>query len=108
MWGYAVHTSPYPNAYVDITKVADEKRALLALYPSQNEHCQRWDHLAMAASAWHARWLADAPVARFLEPFHTLPLDAFVETVERLYLRDLERTYHGHGPVLAAMRGLLA
>ncbi len=102
VWGYQVHNALYPNSFVDITAVADAKRQLLACYPSQNEHTQRYDHLAMAMSAWNSRLLADAPVARFVETFHTQPSDAFFAQLETLYFRDLKRTYRAHGPVLAA------
>ncbi len=107
IWGYQVHNALFANSFVDITSAADDKRALLALYRSQNEHCQRWDHLGMASSAWASRLLADAPTARYVEPFFTLPRDTYTELVLDLYSRDLERTYHGHVPVLEAIRRLI-
>lgn len=106
VWGYQVHNSLLPNGLVDITAVAEEKRALLTCYRSQNEHCQRYDHLGMALSAWSSRFLPHAPEARYAELFFTLPVRAFLAQVERLYLPDLATTYRQHGPVLAGARAL--
>ena len=47
VWGYQVHNAIYPNGYVDITDVVDEKRKLLAVFESQNYHMRRYDHFTM-------------------------------------------------------------
>jgi len=109
VWGYQVHNSLIPNGLVDITAVADEKRALIERYRSQIEHVRRYDHIAMGMSAANARFLPDYkadPVARYVEAFFTLPLHEHLKLVESFYFRDWNQTYRGVRDVIDGMRTL--
>ncbi len=107
VWCYQVHNTLFPNGFVDITAVADEKRALLGCYRSQNRHCHRYDHLAMGLSAWNSRWLPETYrdfSEQYVELFATTSREAHLHLVERFYLPDLEATYEGHPAVVRAAR----
>jgi len=106
VWGDQVQNTLIPNGFVEITSVAEEKRALLRLYRSQLEHNQRYDHLAMALSAWNSHFLPQAPLARFAEVFSTLPLEEHLRLVERFYFRDFHQTYRGNQSVIPGMTAL--
>lgn len=106
-WGYATHNTLYPNGYVDITEVADKKLELLQCFRSQQEHYQRYDHLAMGMAAWNSRFLPlKEPVARYVEVFFALPQRELLRLVERFYFRDLAATYQGNEVVLPGMAAL--
>jgi hypothetical protein len=93
-----VHNTLFPNGYVDITDVSEQKRELLECFESQNNHHARYDHLAMGMAAWNARFIKTVE-ARYLELFFALPLAELLALVERFYLADLRATYRGHGAV---------
>lgn len=96
VWGYQVHNPLFPNGYVDITAVAEEKYDLLRLYQSQIKYLYRYDHMTMGMDAWNCRFLPSYkgdPIARYIEVFFTVPCGEFLELVERFYLRDLGKTY---------------
>lgn len=98
IWGYQVHNTPLPNGYVDITDVADKKRALIQRYDSQIKFVRRYDHMAMGMNAWNCRFLPNYKadqVERYVEIFCALPLLKHLELVESFYLPDLEATYRG-------------
>jgi len=106
-WGYVTHNTLYPNGYVDITEVASKKLELLQCFRSQQEHYQRYDHLAMGMAAWNSRFLpTKEPVARYVEVFFTLPLRELLRLVERFYFKDLTRTYQGSEVVLPGMTAI--
>jgi LmbE family N-acetylglucosaminyl deacetylase len=100
VWGYQVHNTLFPNGYVDITPVAEQKRELLKCYYSQNEFSKRYDHLAMGMSAWNSRFLKGAE-AKYIEVFFALPVNELLRLVEKFYFSDLAATYRGHSAVLA-------
>ena len=106
IWGYQVHNTLIPNGIVEITAVAEEKRALLQLYRSQLEHNQRYDHLAMALSAWNSHYLPHAPVPRYAEVFFTLPLAEHLRLVNRFYFTDFQQTYRGNQSVIPGMTAI--
>jgi LmbE family N-acetylglucosaminyl deacetylase len=109
VWGYQVHNGLLPNGFVDITAVADAKRALIERYRSQLEHVRRYDHIAMGMSASNARFLPDYkgdPVERYVEIFFTLPLHEHLKLVESFYFRDWSQTYRGVTDVIDGMRSL--
>jgi LmbE family N-acetylglucosaminyl deacetylase len=68
VWGYQVHNSLYPNGYVDITDVIEEKRKLLGLFRSQNLHMRRYDHFALGMGAWNSRYLPEDGGMEFALP----------------------------------------
>ena len=105
IWGYQVHNTLFPNGYIDITTVADEKRRLLECFKSQNLHTTRYDHLAMGMAAWNARIL-DSTEPRYLELFFALPLKELLRLVEQFYFTNLRATYRGHAAVLPGMTAL--
>lgn len=100
VWGFQVHNTLLPNGYVDITKVADEKRELLRSFYSQNEHSVPFDHLAMGMAAWNARFLKGNTERSFVEVFFALPLYEIFRLVEKFYFTDLQATYRGHSHVI--------
>lgn len=95
VWGYQVHNTLFPNGYIDITSVAEEKRKLLEFYSSQNEFSKRYDHLAMGMAAWNTRYF-NYTEPKYMELFFTLPLKEFLKLVENFYFTDLLETYRGH------------
>jgi LmbE family N-acetylglucosaminyl deacetylase len=111
VWGYQVHNAIFPNGYVDITDVADEKRRLLSEFASQNLHMRRYDHFAMGMGAWNSRYLPEEladGVARYAELFFTVPLREHLDLIASFYFRDLQTTYRGHKKVIAGISPLHA
>lgn len=102
VWGYQVHNSLYPNGYVDITPVLEEKRQLLDCFVSQNRFSAPYDHLSIAMAAWNSRILR-GPERRYLELFFAVPSGEFFRLVEQFYFKDLSTTYRGHTHVLPGM-----
>jgi len=103
VWSYQTHNTLYPNAYVDITSVAEEKRRILKCFRSQKEH----HHLALGMAAWNARHLPNTGGApSYAEVFFTLPLDEHLRLVEKFYFPDLDATYKGDRNVLDGARAV--
>ncbi|MFN0279982.1 MAG: PIG-L deacetylase family protein [Pyrinomonadaceae bacterium] len=100
VWGFQVHNTLFPNGYVDITSVADEKRELLEYFRSQNDHGVPFDHLAMGLAAWNSRFLDGSKERAYVEVFFALPLYELLRLVERFYFTDFVATYRGHSQVL--------
>jgi LmbE family N-acetylglucosaminyl deacetylase len=99
IWNYQVHNTIYPNAYVDITDVIEQKRSLIQCYKSQNDNFFRYDHLAVGLSAWNARLLPKSQVPigeRYVEVFFTLPPHEYFHLIETFYLTDLNSLYRGN------------
>jgi len=107
VWGYQVHNTLYPNGYIDITEVADEKREMLECYKSQNMFI-RYDHLAMGMSAWNLRFLPGSMQsdARYVEVFFALPVKEHLRLVESFYFKDLRAIYRDNSAVLSGMMAL--
>ena len=99
VWGYQVHNTLFPNAYVDITSVAEEKRGLLECYRSQNQLGKRFDHLAMGMGAWNSRYL-ESSEPKFVELFFSLPIGELLRMIEKYYFLDFPATYRGHKSVI--------
>ena len=106
IWGFQVHNTLIPNGIVDITPVAEEKRALLGCYRSQIEHNQSYDHLAMALSAWNSHLLPPAPTRRYAEAFCTLPHHEHLRLVDRFYFTNLQQTYRGNQSVIPGLSAI--
>jgi LmbE family N-acetylglucosaminyl deacetylase len=102
LWGYQVHNTLYPNGYVEITDVAEEKRQLIELYRSQLESDLCYDHVTLGVNAWNAKLLR-ATRRAYVELFFAVPLRENVALVERFYFRDLRATYRDHPEVLPGM-----
>ena len=105
IWGYQVQNTLLPNGFVDITAVADEKRALLQCFPSQNVN-RHYDHLAMGLAAWNSRLLSKSQKPAFVEIFFTLPAHEIMSLIERFYFEDLELTYSGEPTIAVNLREL--
>ena len=96
VWGYQVHGEVFANGFVDITAVAGAKRDLLESFASQNSRDVPYGHVAMGAAAWNARLVPNAGArggAPLFEVFNALPVSEFRESVDSLYLADLDRVY---------------
>lgn len=106
VWGYQVHNGLIPNACVDITEVAEEKRELIRIYASQLELDRAYDHLALGLSAWNSRFLESGTEARYAEIFTTLPLVEFQRTAGRMFGSDLRDVYGKDVDLAAAMTRL--
>jgi LmbE family N-acetylglucosaminyl deacetylase len=106
VWGFQVHNTLFPNGYVDITNVAEQKREILSCFRSQNEFGQCYDHLAMGMAAWNARFLDRSPRRRYIEVFFTLPIDELLRLVESFYFLDLQATYRGDSRVIKGIGAL--
>ncbi len=109
IWAYQVHNTLYPNGYVDITKVAEEKRRLLEIYRSQNEYYKRYDHLAMGMCAWNSRFFLQEsapPIARYLEVFFRIPSHEYFNLIESFYFSDFDTTYRGHKEVIKGITAI--
>lgn len=105
IWGYQVQNTLLPNGFVDITTVADEKRALLECFPSQNGG-RHYDHVAMGLAAWNSRLLSKAKEAAYVEIFFTLPAHELMKLIKQFYFEDIELTYAGEPVVAANLREL--
>ena len=107
VWGYQVHNTLYPNGYVDITEVADDKREMLRCYESQNRFV-RYDHLAMGMSAWNLRFLPGylQNEARYVEVFFRLSMQEHLSLVESFYFKELSAVYRGSSSVLSGMSAI--
>ncbi len=106
---YSVHNEGIPNALVDITSVAEEKRALIQLYRTQMDGQSRYDHVALGHAAWTSRHLPDVKGSgseHFAEGFFTVPFEDYCELVLARYRRDLEATYRGQQRFVDAARRL--
>lgn len=109
VWGYQVNNFFDPNAYVDITSVAERKRALLSLYRSQNEKLYSFDHMGMGLSAWNSKWLPKnrgRHQHKYGEIFQIMPLADHLDLIERFYFANLDETYLGYETVIAGMRAI--
>ena len=106
VWGYQVHSALFPNAYVDITAVAEQKRQLIATFASQVVHSQAYDHMALGLAAWNSHVLKPSPEPRYVELFFTQPCIEFLALIQRLYFQDFWKTYRGHPQVMEAMQAL--
>ena len=97
VWGYQVHNTLFPNGYVDITEVAEEKRKLIQCYKSQLEASCRYDHLSLGLAAWNSRFIREEeksnPQARYVEVFFALPQREHLRLVETFYFDDFSATY---------------
>ena len=105
VWGYQVHNSLFPNGYVDITDVAEQKRELLECFRSQNEYKTRYDHLAMGMAAWNARFF-NSVTPKYIEIFFTLPLHELLRLVETFYFPNMAATYRGQRNVISGAMAL--
>ncbi len=105
IWGYQVQNTLLPNGFVDITSVADEKRALLECFPSQNVD-RHYDHLAMGLAAWNSRLLSKSAAPAFVEIFFTLPARELMKLIDRFYFEDIEITYAGEPTITANLKEL--
>ncbi len=101
-WGYQVHNTLWPNGYIDITAVVQEKRELLRCYKSQN--AKYYEHLAMSMNGWNARFLPFRDdISRYIEIFFALPSKELLRCVESFYLKNLKATYNGEENVYTPM-----
>jgi LmbE family N-acetylglucosaminyl deacetylase len=105
IWGYQVQNTLLPNGFVDITEVADEKRALLECFPSQNA-ARHYDHVAMGLAAWNSRLLSKSKTPAYVEIFFTLPAQELMRFIKRFYFKDIELTYAGEPTIAANLREL--
>jgi LmbE family N-acetylglucosaminyl deacetylase len=96
VWAYQVHNTLYPNGYVDITDVAEQKRDMIRCFRSQNEHYKHYDSIAMGLAAWNARLIParlNEGRDRFAEIFFVLPITDYLNLVENFYFHNLNYTY---------------
>lgn len=109
VWGYQVHNVLFPNAYVDITSVIDEKIDIMRLYESQLSTYARYDHMVKGMAAWNMRFLPrelQAGQALYIETFFALPARDYIELIERFYLHDLAAVYHDDRSLFRHMQTL--
>ena len=109
IWGYQVNNPLLPTGYVDITSAMGEKRALLALYRSQNDNIRRYDHICEGLNAWNSRFLPSKSVDRdgkYVELFCALPTTVFRSLVAELYPRDFAMTYQNRRRLAKTMAAL--
>ena len=97
VWGYQVHSPLFANAFVDITPVAEEKRQLIRRHASQMA-VNAYDHTSLGVAAWNARLLGHSPANRYVEVFHTLPVNEFLDRLPRWYMADPQKTYRSDLP----------
>lgn len=105
VWGYQVQNTLLPNGFVDITEVADEKRALLECFPSQNAE-RHYDHVAMGLAAWNSRLLSKSKTPAYVEIFFTLPIRELIKLIAQFYFKDIELTYAGEPAIATNLRKL--
>jgi LmbE family N-acetylglucosaminyl deacetylase len=106
VWGYQVHNGLIPNACVEISEVAEEKRELIRVYQSQIELVTAYDHLGMGLSAWNSRFLAKGRGERYAEIFTALPMAEFQRLAARLYGGDLSDVYSSYPGIVDVMKRL--
>lgn len=109
VWSYQIHNTLYPNGYVDITDVAEQKRKMIRCYRSQNENYKHYDSIAMGLAAWNARLVParlDEGRDRFAEIFFTLPVAKYLELVAYFYFRDIEATYRNEANVFRGAQNI--
>jgi LmbE family N-acetylglucosaminyl deacetylase len=109
VWGYQVHNVLFPNVYVDITPVIDEKVDIMRLYQSQLNTYARYDHMIKGMAAWNMRFLPrelQAAKALYIETFFALPAREYIDLVERFYLRDLAAVYQDDRGLFKHMQAL--
>lgn len=103
-WGYQTNNSLYPNGYVDITKVAEDKRRLLQLYESQNDNYRRYDHQTLGLNAWNSRFLPGSRAESYAEIFFAVPSPSVLGMIERFYMPDLEKLFRGNAKLVERAR----
>ena len=106
VWGFQVNNAFDPNAFVDITEVAEQKRKLLELYRSQNEKLLSFDHIGMGLSAWNSKWLPKnkgSHEPRYGEIFVAVTLRDHLDLIEQHYFADLSSTYLGFETIQRGM-----
>jgi len=84
VWAYHVYGPGPMNCVVDISDVADRKRALIGLHASQMEK-RDWAHFALGMNAVISRFLPGNPAPRHAEGFMVLPLDEYIALADRAF-----------------------
>lgn len=101
--GYQVHNDLIPNSFVDITMVIDKKIELIKYYESQNNHTQRYDHLALGMGIWNSRFFPSNE-RKYYEVFFNVPLEEYCYLIGKFYFKNITKTYRGHQAVLQGMK----
>lgn len=78
VWAYQVYTSLPANVIVDITAVAETKRAAIARYTSQRP-ARDWGHYILGLNAYNTRFLHGNAPGRYAETFFDLPFEAYID-----------------------------
>lgn len=81
IWAYHVYGPGPMNCVVDISDVADRKRALIARHSSQMAG-RDWAHFALGMSAVISRFLPGDPAPRHAEGFMVVPAEEYLSLVE--------------------------
>ena len=105
IWGYQVHNALYPNGFIDITAVADEKAALWEAYASQLA-IHRYDHVCRGRDAWNSHVLGSRPEPGYAELFFALPGNEFLSLFESTCLANRKAYYRGDHALESAMADL--
>ena len=112
IWGYQVHNTLYPNGYVDITDVIDEKMQMIGFYKSQNDNIQCYDHLSLGMSAWNSRFMPISKTngivdKKYGEMFFTLPSTDYFHLIDHYYSKNLEQVYKGNNNIISEVTNLI-
>lgn len=91
VWAYQVYSTVLPNVVVDITELAERKRALVRMWRSV--HGDRdWAHYALGTNAANGRYLPGARAA-YAETFFVVPAAEYLDLCARYFAHPPERIY---------------
>lgn len=77
VWAYHVYGPGPMNCVIDISNVAERKRALIGRHQSQMKS-RDWAHFALGMNAVLSRFLLGSPEARYAEGFMVTPTDSYL------------------------------
>ena len=98
IWAYQVYSTVVPNVVLDITDVAERKRALIRLWPHASGN-RDWAHYVMGMNAMACRYV---PGRREIygEPYFVVPASEYFDLCRRYFAAPAAALYRG-----AAYRG---
>lgn len=100
VWSYQVHNHVYPNIGINITDQIDEKMEMIRCFESQLRSFKAYDHILKGLNAYNSKFLKDS---EYVELFFGLPVEKYIELIDRLYTNAGDNMYRQKKGVLKAL-----
>jgi LmbE family N-acetylglucosaminyl deacetylase len=92
LWAYHIYAPLPGNAVVDITDMAERKRAAIRLYATQTAK-RDWAHFALGINAVNSRALPGSSEACYAESFFVMPLRDYAQLCAAFFEPDATPCY---------------